>query len=126
MYAVLDNTIIIIIQLSASMPLLRVIVNTVALLTLLVVADEQIPLGDSSPRDPPRVAIVGAGITGASTAFRLQEITYPYSLYSVTIFERESSIGGRVKPISPSLHDHAVLEAGATHFFADDWCVVNA
>lgn len=93
---------------------LRVIANAIALLTLLAVADEQIPLAGPSPRDPPRVAIVGAGIAGASTTFRLEEMAYPFRSLNITIFERESSVGGRVKTISPSLEEPAVLEVGAS------------
>ncbi|KAL1967555.1 hypothetical protein VTN77DRAFT_3070 [Rasamsonia byssochlamydoides] len=106
------------------------IIPIVALCTpLFVLADEsQIPLHpeSSSPRqNDSRVAIVGAGIAGASAAFRLRELTRSFPSVSITIYERESTVGGRVKSIFPPESDH-VVEAGATHFFTDDWCIMTA
>jgi prenylcysteine oxidase / farnesylcysteine lyase len=107
----------------------------VALLApLYVVANEsQAPLTgpeSSSPQQsqnsPPCVAIVGAGIAGASTAFRLHELARPLPSLNITIYESEAGVGGRVKSISPPENRRAVVEAGATHFSGDDWCIITA
>ena len=79
-----------------------------------------------SQNNPPRIAIVGAGIAGASTAFRLHEPVRPFPFLNITIYESEAVIGGRVKSISPPENRRAVVEAGATHFFKDDWCIIAA
>jgi hypothetical protein len=80
----------------------------VALLTpFYVVADgSQIPLAgpeSSSPHqnrnNPPHVAIVGAGIASASTAFCLYELTRPFPSLPITIYESEFAVGGRAKSI---------------------------
>ena len=104
------------------------------LIPFYVVADEsQIPLSGpesssthQNQNNPPRVAIVGAGIAGASTAFRLYELTRPFPSLPITIYESEFGVGGRVKSILPPENPYAVVEAGATHFFTDDWCVIAA
>lgn len=96
------------------------------LLPLLARAHEkQVPLAQPGETTTPRVAIVGAGIAGASTAFRLNELTKLSSSIDVTIYESEPSVGGRVKSISPE-NSPQVVEAGATHFSTQDWCVMAA
>lgn len=86
---------------------------------------KQVPLAEPGPTTTPRVAIVGAGIAGASTAFRLNELTKLSSSIDVTIYESEPNVGGRVKSISPE-NSPQVAEAGATHFSTQDWCVMTA
>jgi prenylcysteine oxidase / farnesylcysteine lyase len=107
----------------------------VALLTQLYVAanESQTPLAgpeSSSPQqsqnNPLRVAIIGAGIAGASAAFRLHELTRLFPSLNITIYKSEAGVGGRVKSISPPENRRAVVEAGATHFFRDDWCIITA
>jgi len=97
-------------------------------------AGAQTPLGRSMPRpgsqaapeQRPRIAIVGAGIAGASAAFHLHESFLSNQRPRVTIFEAAPRVGGRVRSVSPAHNAADVAEAGATHFFADDWCLVAA
>lgn len=96
------------------------------LLPLFVGAHEkQVPLAEPGETTTPRIAIVGAGIAGASTAFRLNELTKLSSSIDVTIYESKPSVGGRIKSIYPE-NSPQVVEAGATHFSTQDWCVMTA
>lgn len=103
----------------------------VSLLALpFVVGHEQKPLASPdvpSPdgNDSPRIAIVGAGISGASAAYHLHELGGSSSP-SITIYEREHRIGGRIKSILPLGNQDEAFEAGAPYFFGDDWCMTEA
>ncbi|KAI7140617.1 hypothetical protein KC343_g7750 [Hortaea werneckii] len=77
---------------------------------------------DSSPDS---VAIVGAGLAGASVAFRASEMFYPDSDLQLTIYERESSFGGRIRTIHPQTEFRAALELGATTFYTNDGCLMQ-
>ncbi|KAI6986598.1 hypothetical protein KC332_g6590 [Hortaea werneckii] len=78
---------------------------------------------DSSPIS---VAIVGAGLAGASVAFHAyEELYHPHSRLQITIYERESRFGGRVHTIEPQTEFSASLELGATTFSADDQCLME-
>lgn len=88
-----------------------------ALRTQLYVVAE-IPLAgpeSSSPQqsqnNPPRVAIVGAGLTGVSTAPRLHELAQPFPSLNITMYESEAGVGGRIKSTSPPENRRAVVEA---------------
>jgi predicted NAD/FAD-dependent oxidoreductase len=107
----------------------------VVLLTQLdVVADEnQIPSPAQCPRhrsragtNPVHVAIIGAGIAGASAAFRLHELARPFPSLNITIYESEAGVGGRIKSIFPPENRRVVVEVGATYFFRDDWNIIAA
>ncbi|RJE18327.1 Prenylcysteine [Aspergillus sclerotialis] len=98
---------------------------TTWLLPLAGAHENQVPLAENGPTTTPRVAIIGAGIGGASTAFRLNELTKLSSSIEVTIYESEPNLGGRVKSIAPE-NSPQVVEAGATHFFTQDWCLRTA
>ena len=75
------------------------------------------------------IAIIGAGIGGASVAFHLYERgrNLP-STRRLTVFERESEVGGRIKSsyLYPGRGARKWIEEGATHFYAGDWCVASA
>ncbi|KAI1125565.1 hypothetical protein F5Y10DRAFT_246826 [Nemania abortiva] len=75
------------------------------------------------------VAIVGAGLAGASTAFHLRRILASgvgeYQIAKITVYESSTAVGGQVKTIFPPESDHAI-QAGATHFFEDNWCLSDA
>ena len=75
-----------------------------------------------------RVAIVGAGMAGASAALRLGSMSTPSAPISVTVFDKESAGGGRVKTVSVPLptFPKTAAEAGAPYFFASDWCLALA
>ena len=74
----------------------------------------------------PRVAIIGAGIAGASAAWELKQLD-ERSLApprDITVYERTSSIGGRVQSIASSAEGiRGYFETGATHLYPDDWCL---
>ncbi|KAI7215585.1 hypothetical protein KC333_g5365 [Hortaea werneckii] len=69
------------------------------------------------------VAVVGAGLGGASVAFRAHEMFYPNSDLQLTIYEREPRYGGRIHTIRPQTEFRAALELGATTFYTNDDCV---
>lgn len=75
-----------------------------------------------------RIAIIGAGIGGASAALQIHMLTRNLPAQDVTIFEREAVVGGRIKSayLHPGEGMPKIIEEGATHFFEDDWCVRNA
>ncbi|KAJ5182654.1 hypothetical protein N7492_000270 [Penicillium capsulatum] len=95
-----------------------------------VTGHEQKPLVHSdaaypSGKDAPRIAIVGAGIAGASAAYHLHELGGSSSP-SITIYEREQRVGGRIKSIRPLENQAEAFEGGASRFSGDDWCVMEA
>ncbi|KAI0455001.1 hypothetical protein F5B21DRAFT_503793 [Xylaria acuta] len=72
------------------------------------------------------IAIIGAGIAGASAAYNLHRhsvsgIERNQGL-KITVYEASPIVGGQVKTIYPQGSEHA-LEAGASYFFEDDWCL---
>jgi predicted NAD/FAD-dependent oxidoreductase len=76
---------------------------------------------------PIHVAIVGAGVGGASAAFHLHEMAADNSdPLSVTIFEVGPAVGGRIKSAYPPEYagnpDFA-FEAGAPWIFETDSCM---
>jgi hypothetical protein len=74
-----------------------------------------------------RVAIVGAGVAGASTAYHLRSMYGESSTISITIFEAAARVGGRVASVPfPMGGGHSKFEAGSPHFFADDECLMSA
>lgn len=92
----------------------------------------RIVIGDQKFLEPPateeiyipKVAIIGAGIAGASAAYHLRE-SYAYKDIDITINEANDQVGGEIK--SASFHDGKYgvqqVELGARSFFADDQCV---
>ncbi|GAB1738075.1 hypothetical protein NU219Hw_g2582t1 [Hortaea werneckii] len=75
--------------------------------------------------DRTSVAIIGAGLAGASVAFRAYEMFYPNSDLRLTIYERESRFGGRIHTIRPQTEFRAALELGATIFDTSDGCLMQ-
>ncbi|KAI7560663.1 hypothetical protein KC316_g12954 [Hortaea werneckii] len=71
------------------------------------------------------VAVIGAGLAGASVAFRAYEMFYPDSDLQLTIYERESRIGGRIHTIRPQTEFRAALELGVATFYTDDDCLMQ-
>jgi hypothetical protein len=79
------------------------------------------------------VAIIGAGIAGASAAYQLRNKSASGSTHgrpvAITIFESSDEVGGRVRTISPPGYEgrrFLPLELGASFFFEDDWCLMDA
>jgi hypothetical protein len=87
-------------------------------------------LQDGSQHSPtssetPRIAIIGAGVADASAAYHLHFAAAPGT--SITIFESSSRIGGRVRSLLiPDTHNRTFFETGASNFFTDDECLVQA
>ncbi|KAI9847633.1 MAG: hypothetical protein M1837_002207 [Sclerophora amabilis] len=73
-----------------------------------------------------RIAIIGAGIAGASAAYRLGDSVR--SELVVDIFEAESQVGGRVKsvPVYDGFYGSQHVETGSPVFYANDKCVQAA
>ena len=91
-------------------------------------ASEQKPLGENSNQSEnlEAIAIVGAGISGASAAFELFERTRLSPRYRLTVFEKEDVVGGRIKTVSWNQRPWIMSEAGSSHFYAGDWCINQA
>ncbi|KAI0096947.1 hypothetical protein GGR51DRAFT_542111 [Nemania sp. FL0031] len=72
------------------------------------------------------IAIVGAGVAGASTAYNLHRLSASSIEHSrklkITVYESSPIIGGQVRTISPPGTENT-LESGAPYFFPDDWCL---
>ncbi|PVH93350.1 hypothetical protein DM02DRAFT_676905 [Periconia macrospinosa] len=79
-----------------------------------------------------RVAIIGAGIAGASAAYHLGNKSTSGSFQgtpvAITILESSDEVGGQVRTISPPGYDRSrwPLELGASSFFEEDWCLTDA
>ncbi|KAI1182423.1 hypothetical protein F5B17DRAFT_444251 [Nemania serpens] len=91
-------------------------------------AESPNPQPDDSPDDF-HIAIIGAGIAGASAAYHLHRLsacgTNQTQNLKITVYETSPVVGGKVKTIFPPESRHA-LEAGASYFFEDDWCLSDA
>lgn len=74
----------------------------------------------------PRVAIIGAGITGAFSAHHLHQLTRLYQPLDITVFDSEEQVGGRIR--SAYVHNKSAfnVECGAATFTDDDWCIKEA
>lgn len=82
----------------------------------------------STPPTPKRVAIIGAGSAGSSTAYFLRQYAAQASIpLNITIYERNTYIGGRTTTVHP-FDDPAqpALEAGASIFVSVNQNLVNA
>ncbi|KAI7237468.1 hypothetical protein KC330_g3097 [Hortaea werneckii] len=93
---------------------------------------EDYPIGNiasnhSTTQDEGRtsVAVIGAGLAGASVAFRAYEMFYPNSNLQLTINERESRFGERIHTIRPQNEFRAALKLGATNFYTNDDCLMQ-
>ena len=119
--------------------------NIIALISALSVLPSLVLAGEYPPQQPLnhyreghsdaefRVAIIGAGIAGASAAYHLRNQStssaFRGSPLAITIYESSSEVGGYVKTTFPpgqegSHSEH--IELGASFFFEDDWCLVEA
>lgn len=109
------------------MPSLHHILVAALLTPLFAVARErQQPLW-SDWNDVRHIAIIGAGMAGASAALHLHlnELERP-PFATIVIYESEPTVGGRIQTIPKQPDVHPVLEDGATYFYTDDWCLMTA
>ena len=99
------------------------LLSLLATLTCASTDDRQAGLQDAHNKGT-RIAIIGAGVSSASTAYHLREYLFPDQPLSITIFESSESIGGRVASFPvPDTQNKTILETGITGFFADDECM---
>ena len=84
------------------------------------------PKAGSAAITTPRIAIIGAGITGASSAHHLHQLTRLQQPLDITVFEADDQVGGRVR--SAYVHNEPAfdVEVGAAIFTDDDWCLEDA
>lgn len=79
---------------------------------------------DDQPPHPFKVAIIGAGIAGASAAYHLHDQHADADL-DVTIYEAKPQVGGRIK--AATVYDGAYtsqqVETGVQSFYINDECV---
>ena len=81
---------------------------------------------DVTGKGPPRVAIVGAGIAGASSAHHLHQLYQLHQPLEMVVFEAEDCVGGRIQ--SAHINNEIVddIESGAATFSEKDWCLRDA
>lgn len=77
------------------------------------------------------VAIIGAGIGGASAAYELRQLSSlspKGRMLNITVFEAESRVGGRIKSVLTydGANSPVYAEAGAPFFQDDDECMFEA
>ena len=84
------------------------------------------PNSESAASNIPKVAIIGAGVTGASSAHHLHQLTRLNQPLDITVFDSEDQVGGRIR--SAHIHNQPGydVESGAAAFTEDDWCLKEA
>lgn len=75
---------------------------------------------------PKKVAIIGAGVAGASAAYHLHDLTRLWIPVDITIYEREQLAGGRVRSAHVYNQPLKDIETGAATFSEDDRCLIRA
>lgn len=80
-------------------------------------ANQQIVLQDSHHQRPVNIAIIGAGAAGSSTAYHLSKFANSSTApINITVFERNSYIGGRSTTVSAYDSPSLPVELGASIF----------
>ncbi len=70
-----------------------------------------------SPNAPPRVAIIGGGISGLAAAYRLRELAAAHEMpIETALFERGMRVGGALETIR---RDGFLMETGADSFLSE-------
>lgn len=71
-----------------------------------------------------KIAIVGAGIAGASAAYYLSE-RFPKSPADITVYEARHQVGGRTRSVKVynGAYGSQHVETGAHSFYTDDECI---
>ncbi|KNG81870.1 prenylcysteine lyase [Aspergillus nomiae NRRL 13137] len=76
---------------------------------------------------PKRVAIIGAGAGGSSTAYSLRKHADASSIpVNITVFERDSYVGGRSTTVNVLDHPAYPVELGASIFVKVNYNLMNA
>lgn len=92
----------------------------------------QAPMQSSGSSDEhfdhaPKIAIIGAGIAGASAAHHLHQMARKYFPLDITVLEKESKVGGQI--MSTSLRHNPVrqtIELGGASFLENDRRLIEA
>ncbi|KAK9452965.1 Prenylcysteine lyase-domain-containing protein [Dipodascopsis uninucleata] len=105
------------------------IATVLSIIAVVAVADHvpfQIPIypASSSSLEREKIAIIGAGSGGSSTAYYLQK--YSNYSYDITVFDKNSYIGGRCTTVY--VHDDRSwpVELGASIFVKENYNLVQA
>ncbi|KAL5330516.1 hypothetical protein ACEPPN_000033 [Leptodophora sp. 'Broadleaf-Isolate-01'] len=70
-----------------------------------------------------RVAVIGAGLAGATAAYYLRDSIREFEDIDITIFESSQQIGGRFKSVK---YRGRTIEIGAPATSTHDWCFLRA
>ncbi|OQE45900.1 hypothetical protein PENCOP_c001G02088 [Penicillium coprophilum] len=90
-------------------------------------AAEQEPLRGAVSAAPKRVAVIGAGAAGSFTAYQLRKLADEANLpVDITIYERESHVGGRSTTVNVFDNPAYPIELGASIFVQVNYNLVNA
>ncbi|KAL9598125.1 MAG: hypothetical protein Q9219_004681 [cf. Caloplaca sp. 3 TL-2023] len=74
-------------------------------------------------RQPVKVAIIGAGIAGASAAYQLHD-QYANTNIETTLYEAQPKVGGKIKSAQVYNGAHRQqVDTGAKYFYSDDDCI---
>ncbi|CAI7579709.1 unnamed protein product [Penicillium glandicola] len=90
-------------------------------------AAEQEPLQGSVSAAPKRVAIIGAGAGGSFAAYQLRKLADEANVpVDITVYERESYVGGRSTTVNVFDDPAYPIELGASIFVQINYNLVNA
>ncbi|KAL2044015.1 hypothetical protein N7G274_003536 [Stereocaulon virgatum] len=84
------------------------------------------PKAESAVANTPKIAIIGAGIAGASSAHHLHEFARLHQPLDITVFEVDDQVGGRIRSAYVFGEPCFDVEVGASAFREDDWCLNEA
>ncbi|KAK5102014.1 hypothetical protein LTS08_004474 [Lithohypha guttulata] len=87
---------------------------------------EQTVLDSAQSPQPYRIAIIGAGAAGSSTAYHIRKFAQHDVPINITIFEAENHIGGRTTTINALNDPRYPVELGASIFVEINQILYNA
>ncbi|KAL3413568.1 Prenylcysteine lyase-domain-containing protein [Aspergillus fumigatus] len=91
-----------------------------------LISAEKQPLG-TPHNSPKRIAIIGTGAAGSSTAYSLRKLADSLQLpVDITVYERNSYIGGRSTTVNALDDPKYPVELGASIFVSVNYNLVNA
>ncbi|KAL4810090.1 hypothetical protein BDV18DRAFT_130270, partial [Aspergillus unguis] len=100
--------------------------TTLAFIPIPRLSGKQTPLKSGEP-SPKQVAVIGAGAAGASTAYSLRKYADAHGIpVNITVFERESYVGGRSTTVNVFDDPAYPIELGASIFVQVNYNLVNA